>query len=102
MIGLLLSRLAPLKYWALLLLLAALAAFVWRWDAHRLAEAFEAGYAKGHAEFIALRDEMTRRALEAQEIARAEEARRAAAQKEIEDAHQAALQAGVVEQACKA
>jgi hypothetical protein len=49
------------------------------------------GYSKGHAEWVALDAEMKARALAATTAARAEEERRTAAQKEIEDAHAAQL-----------
>lgn len=83
---------APYRLLGAGLALAAAAAGAWAFVHHRESLADATGYSRGHAEYTTLQAEMARRALVAEESQRAEEARRIAAQKEIEDAHQEALQ----------
>lgn len=71
---------------------AAAAAGAWGFVAQRESAAEARGYQKGHAEFTALQADMTTKALAGELAARAEETRRTAAIKEIENAHQAELQ----------
>lgn len=80
--------------WALAGALALVGLVIWGLHREHAADAagYVRGYGVGHAEFTTLQTEMTRRALVAAEDARAEEMRRAKAQKEIEDANEARLQ----------
>ena len=76
---------APYRLLAELGLVAALAVGAWAWVQGAEHEAEARGYARGHAEFTHLQAEMTAKALAGEQVARAEEARRNQAQKEVDD-----------------
>lgn len=81
----------PPRAWAAAALLAGACVGLALWHHSRVQAADAAGYSRGHALFLQLQSRVQEQALKATQAARDEEARRYAARKEIDDAHQAEL-----------